>query len=189
MEELTQQDEELMNFYLNIGLCEQNAIIQVDFNFVTTLRLAMTLSSNQTVKLLLKYIFETNTAEYQENMMLDLPTYLDQPIITRIYEFFQRDHDEIQAIKGREKDMYKASHVAFKPLFCNFEDFTHHPKLPNFSNARITYHLVEKFKDFHNHEVEILDEVISSEPEAQWGVDSGIGSEKNFEIEHSYIDF
>lgn len=85
--------------------------------------------------------------------------------------------------------MYKASHIPYKPMFCNFEDFTQHPRLPPFSNARITYHLVEKFQDFHNHEVEVLKEVVETEPEAQWGVETGIGSEKNFEIEHSYIDF
>ena len=85
--------------------------------------------------------------------------------------------------------MYKANHVAFKPLFCNFEDFTFHPKLPVFSNARITYHLIEKFRDFHNHEGEVLHEVISTEPEAQWWVDTGIGAEKNYEIEYSYVDF
>lgn len=189
MEELTQQDNELIEFYKSINLAEDNMIIQVDYNFVTTLRLAMTLNSNQTVKILLKKIFEINTAAYQDFMMLDLPSYLHQPIITRIYDFFERDADEIDTIKEREKDMYKASHVPYKPLFCNFEDFTQHPKLPPFSNARITYHLIEKFQDFHNHEVEVLKEVIESEPEAQWGVELGIGTEKNFEIEHSYIDF
>ena len=149
----------------------------------------MEISSNQTVKLLLNKIFELNTADYQEVMMLDLPSYLNQPIIKRIYRFFERDHEEKKALKEQEKDMYKANYVPFKPLFCNFEDHTFHPKLPAFSNARITYHLIEKFKDFHNHEGEVLDEVINSPPEAQWGVDSGIGSEKNYEIEHSYIDF
>jgi len=149
----------------------------------------MTLNSNQTVKILLKKIFEINTAAYQDFMMLDLPSYLHQPIITRIYDFFERDADEIDTIKERERDMYKASHVPYKPMFCNFEDFTAHPKLPPFSNARITYHLIEKFQDFHNHEVEVLKEVIESEPEAQWGVEHGIGTDKNFEIEHSYIDF
>jgi hypothetical protein len=51
----------------------------------------MTLCSNQTVKLLLNKIFEENTADYREILMLDLPTYLDQPIIKRLFGFFERD--------------------------------------------------------------------------------------------------
>lgn len=77
MEELTQQDYDLIEFYKSISLAEDNCIVQVDYNFVTTLRLAMTLNSNQSVKIILKKIFEINTAQYQEYMMLDLPTFLD----------------------------------------------------------------------------------------------------------------
>lgn len=44
--EISQADEDLLNFYLEIGLCEENLVINVDFNFVTSIRLAMELNSN-----------------------------------------------------------------------------------------------------------------------------------------------
>ena len=51
-------------------------MINVDFNFVTTLRYSMEIGNNQTAKLLLNKVFEINSHEYKDVMMLDLPVML-----------------------------------------------------------------------------------------------------------------
>jgi len=51
-------------------------MVQIDFNFVSSLRLAMELNSNQSVKLMLNNVFKINSIEYQEMMMLDFPKFL-----------------------------------------------------------------------------------------------------------------
>ena len=60
IDEISFGDKEAIAFYKKIGLCEDNLIIQPDFNFVTTLRLAVELGANQSVKLILKEIFKKN---------------------------------------------------------------------------------------------------------------------------------
>jgi len=57
-------------------LCSKNLLIQLDFNFCSTLRIAAELNSNQSVKILLKRIFEQNDIQYQEMFMLELPRLL-----------------------------------------------------------------------------------------------------------------
>lgn len=79
-------------------------MIQPDFNFVTTLRLAVELGANQSVKLLLKEIFNKNQKVYQEPLMLDLPKLLDKDLLERIYPFLERDHDEyMQILEDQER--------------------------------------------------------------------------------------
>lgn len=73
-------------------------MIQPDFNFVTTLRLAMELGANSSVKLLLKEIFTVNSSSYQEVLMLDLPKLLEKDYVERLYPFLERNHDELNAI-------------------------------------------------------------------------------------------
>jgi hypothetical protein len=68
--------------------------VQTDFNFVSSLRLAMELNSNQSVKIILQKVFEINSKAYQEMMMLDLPKMLQQTKIERIYPFLERDYEE-----------------------------------------------------------------------------------------------
>ena len=68
--------------------------MQTDFNFVSSLRLAMELNSNQSVKIILQKVFEINSKAYQEMMMLDLPKMLQQTKIERIYPFLERDYEE-----------------------------------------------------------------------------------------------
>ena len=74
-------------------------MVQIDFNFVSSLRLAMELNSNQAVKLMLNNVFEINSIDYQEMMMLDFPKFLEQKNIKRIYPFLERDHEEYLRIK------------------------------------------------------------------------------------------
>lgn len=69
-------NKKMLDFYFEIGCCEENKIVNVDFNFVTSIRYAMELNNNQTVKLLLLKVFEINSYEYKEIMMLDLPVML-----------------------------------------------------------------------------------------------------------------
>lgn len=92
--EISNNDDTSLDYYLKVGLCEENLIVQIDFNFVSSLRLAMELNSNQSVKILLKKVFELNSKPYQEMMMLDLPKMLQQPKIERIYPFLERDYEE-----------------------------------------------------------------------------------------------
>jgi hypothetical protein len=73
-------------------------VIQADFNFVSTLRLAQELGANQSIKMLLQYLFEVNKKEYAEVLMLDLPKLLDDNLVERIYPFFERDHEELMAL-------------------------------------------------------------------------------------------
>ena len=46
IDELCFGEQSQIEFYKHIGLCEDNLIIQSDFNFVTTLRLAAELGAN-----------------------------------------------------------------------------------------------------------------------------------------------
>jgi hypothetical protein len=66
----------------------------MDFNFTTTLRIAMELNSNQTVKILLEKIFSINHRAYQELLMIDMPRFLNYPRIERLYPFLERDYEE-----------------------------------------------------------------------------------------------
>ena len=132
IDELCLGELKQVEFYKKIGMCEDNLIIQPDFNFVTTLRLAIELGANQTVKLLLKEIFRKNTREYQECIMLDLPKLLDCELIERIYPFLERDHEEfMQIVEDQEKLHSEPNRI--QSSFCNFEDFITHPSLPPFS--------------------------------------------------------
>ena len=74
--EICNNEESALEFYNKVGLCEDNLVVQIDFNFVSSLRLAMELNSNQSVKILLKKVFELNSKKYQEMMMLDLPKFI-----------------------------------------------------------------------------------------------------------------
>lgn len=70
-------------------------IIQADFNFCTTVRIAMELNCNQSVKVILEKVFDLNNIKYQELLMLDLPIYLKMPRIERLYDFLERDNEEL----------------------------------------------------------------------------------------------
>lgn len=98
IDELCLGDQDQIAFFRKIGLCEDNLMIQPDFNFVTTIRLAMELGANSSVKLLLKEIFAINSKSYQEVLMLDLPKLLEKDYVERLYPFLERSHDELNQI-------------------------------------------------------------------------------------------
>lgn len=152
--EISNNEESALDYYQKVGLCEENLIVQIDFNFVSSLRLAMELNSNQSVKILLKKVFELNTKKYQEMMMLDLPKMLHQNKIERIYPFLERDYEEFLLTQKDQDDVY--TNKIKKNEFCNFEQFLSHPDLPPFACERKAYHVKESFSDFHNAEVEII---------------------------------
>lgn len=133
IDEVCQNDQQQIQFYKKIGLCEDNLIIQPDFNFVTTLRLAAELGANQSVKLLLKEVFKKNKRTYQEAMMLDLPNILEHELIERIFPFLDRDHDEMMKIYDDQENMHSDPNREMTQ-FCNFEDFIMHPNLSPFSS-------------------------------------------------------
>lgn len=89
---------------MELNLAEENLLIQVDFNFCTSLKIGMKLNSNQSVKVLLEKIWELNDSKYQELLMLDLPVYLSQPKIERFYDFLERDADEQAVIEQRLRE-------------------------------------------------------------------------------------
>lgn len=68
--------DEQMNSYETMDLCEKNLLIQLDFNFCSSLRIAAELNSNQAVKQLMTKIFELNDVKYQEIFMIEFPRLL-----------------------------------------------------------------------------------------------------------------
>lgn len=155
---------------MHINTAETNKIVNIDFNFVTTLRKAMELNKNQSLKLLVDRIFEDNDPKDQEVMMLDLPKFFAGPCIDRIYDFLCRDYDEYNAIKKEQDEMLRNPDGACKYRFCNLEDYTNHPDLPPFSSKSIDYHVKESFKDHHNFDKEVIAEVVAKDPYMTFGV-------------------
>lgn len=111
--------------------------------------------------MLLAHLFEKNEYAYTEIMMLELPKFLHFPLINRIYDFLDRDHDERKAIKDDQDKNYDENQKTHE--FCNFEDFLNDPKLPAFQAEKVQYHQMERFKDFHNYEKEMTQEAINKD--------------------------
>ena len=64
IEEVCNADDAIMDSYEAMDICEKNLLIQVDFNFCSSLRIAAELNANQSVKMLLAKIFEINDVAY-----------------------------------------------------------------------------------------------------------------------------
>ena len=60
IEEVSNGEEAIVDVYEQMELCEKNLLIQLDYNFCSSLRIAAELNSNQAVKQLLVKIFELN---------------------------------------------------------------------------------------------------------------------------------
>lgn len=88
-----------MASFHGMQLCEKNLLIQLDFNFCSTLRFAAELNENQSLKNLLDTIFDINSIDYQDIFMLELPVQLKMPKIEWIYDFLHRDYEETKAIE------------------------------------------------------------------------------------------
>jgi hypothetical protein len=73
-------------------------IVQIDFNFTSTFRVALELNCNESIRLLLNKVFEINSKAYQEILMLDLNHFLKFSLPERIYPFFERDEKEMKMI-------------------------------------------------------------------------------------------
>lgn len=147
-------------------------MVQIDFNFVSSLRLAMELNSNQAVKLMLQNVFKINSIEYQEMMMLDFPKFLQFQNIKRIYPFLERDYEEYLQTKQDQEDVYVKPTDSKSKNFCNFEEFMSHPQLPPFGSEQKAFHIKQNFVDFHNSEKEIVQEMIDKDPHMTWTVDN-----------------
>jgi hypothetical protein len=131
-------------------------------------------------------------------MMLDLPKFLEMPNTDRIYNFLYRDFVEYNEIKKEQDELLRNPEGACKHVFCNMEDFSNHPDLPPFASVPIDYHVKERFKDYHNFDKEVIAEVVAKDPYMTFGVatfkEEELGNyrlreERNFEVEHSYVDF
>lgn len=170
IDDLVAGDKRLLRYYLDAGLAEENLIVNIDFTFVSTLRKAMELNKNQSIKLLVEKIFEMNETCYQEVMMLELPKFLEMPNIDRIYDFLERDYEEYHAIKKEQDELARNVDGDYKHQFCNMEDYTNHPDLPPFSEHKIDYHVKEKFKDYHDFNKEVIAEVVAKDPYMTWSV-------------------
>ena len=130
--------------------------------------------------------------------MLELPRMLQLPRIERLYDFLERDYAEAKKIEEQLAASLAHGEKQFKHTFLNFEDFLNHPDLPPFASEPISYHMKERFKDFHNSEQEVIREVVDKDPYMTWGVQNFKEDpyapkkptvEKNIEVEHSAIDF
>ena len=97
--EISEEHPKLLNNLLDLKLADENLLIQADFNFCTTIRIAMELNCNQSVKVILEKVFELNDIKYQELIMLDLPVMLRMPRIERLYDFLERDNEELVQIE------------------------------------------------------------------------------------------
>jgi len=64
IDDLTCSNNELMNTYFKMQMCENTLLIHLDFNFCSTLRFALELNENKTVEYLLDKIFDINSREY-----------------------------------------------------------------------------------------------------------------------------
>lgn len=129
--------------------------------------------------------------------MLDLPIFLKMPNIERLYDFLERDNEELVQIEKLLRQSQANGEKQFKHEYCNFEDFLNHPDLPPFAHDRVGYHVMERCKDYHNKEQEVIQQVVDKDPYMTWGVagfeeESKIQQakkERNVEVEHSCIDF
>jgi len=182
-------------------LCESNLLIQLDFNFCSTLRLAAELNSNQSVKILLLKLFDMNEIAYQDILMMELPRMLQLPRIERLYDFLERDFNEAKTIEKENQEALAHGEKQMKSKYLNFEDFLNHPNLPPFMSRQINYHMKERFNDHHNSEQEVISEIVEKNPYMTWSIqtmgedvnilkrDKREKEEKNIEVEHSMIDF
>jgi len=108
----------------------------------------------------------------------------------------ERDHEEFLQIEKLLKESLAKGEKQLKHEYCNFEDFLNHPDLPPFARDRVSYHVMERCKDYHNKEKEVISNIVAHDPYMTWGV-AGFGEEKvtwpkyerNVEVEHSCIDF
>lgn len=98
---MCEADELKIDNLKRFGLAEETLIIQMDFNFCTTLRIAMEMNKNQSVKVLMEKVFEINNIKYQDLLKMDLPIFLRQPGIQRLYDFLERDYEEQVEIEKR----------------------------------------------------------------------------------------
>lgn len=151
----------MMESYEKMDLCEKNLLIQLDFNFCSSLRIAAELNSNQSVKQLLSRIFEINDIKYQEIFMLELPRLLQLPRIERLYGFLTRDYEERKANEEENALAMASDDKVVIGKHLNFEDVINHPSLPQFLSKEKNYHIKYRFKDFHNDKREIVDELVN----------------------------
>jgi len=61
----------------------------------------MEMNKNQSVKLLMEKVFEINHIKYQDLLKMDLPIFLRQPGVQRLYDFLERDYEEQVEIDKR----------------------------------------------------------------------------------------
>ena len=59
------------------------------------------MNKNQSVKLLIEKVFEINHIKYQDLLKMDLPIFLRQPWVQRLYDFLERDYEEQVEIDKR----------------------------------------------------------------------------------------
>lgn len=85
--------------------------------------------------MLLKKIFEINSKDYKEIFMIDLPIFLKQNLISRIFPFFEINHKETASLESDLKNMYKSQYKHSE--FFNFEDYLSIPELATFSDKRV----------------------------------------------------
>ena len=120
------------------------------------------------MKLLEHILVEINSSAYQEIIMYDLPLILQCQKI-RIYDFFNFS-------KSSDKKNDKGS--------CNMEIPFKNIELPVFSEVPSEYLKIDDIWDFNKWRERIEHKIIDRESTKQTQ-----GIDKNFEVEHSYVNF
>ena len=114
----------------------------------------------------MKHIFDQNEHVYQDLIMFNLKNLLECTKI-EINEFFERTITE----KKSQND---------EP--CNLEISFKNIKLPEFSEKPNDYMKIPKLNDFNLWKTEIEEKIKERD-------NKDVEAKKNYEIEHSYIDF
>lgn len=102
--------------------------------------------------------------------MMELPVQLSKPRIERLYDFLNRDYKEAKEIEMDNQKSLASGDKQLKSKFLNFEDFLNHPHLPPFLATRMNTIAKDKFRDFHDFEHEIIQEIVKKNPYMTWSV-------------------
>jgi len=72
IEELCDGNQELIETYISMDICELTLFVNLDFNFCSIIRVASELGQQQTVKYVLEKVNDLNSIEYQDIFMIEL---------------------------------------------------------------------------------------------------------------------
>jgi len=139
---ISKGDKVRRDAFQQIKFYNENLIIAQDLNYISTIERGLYQNAVLSVKIILRHIFQDiNSIEYARFIMGDLPCILSQKKLN-INEFFERSHTELLE---RENEG-----------FCNMEIPFIADMLPVFSDQLSDYTRMNKFRNFHDFEYEMI---------------------------------